>query len=1072
MNTEEVKEIYDYARIEDKLGLYHNVWLKDGYKTEYTFVDGRKFSSPFQMIDEELNSEIDEDRFAADLFESTLLRSADGYRYGQRLARRDKERYEEFILKNSRDDFWATHQGIEVLTEYAISEERVGEEFVSAKLMKHRINYCYNLFLPEREPNHYSEKLYKTKEFIDLYLSRHLYEHLPFWKKEANARDLYKHFKAGGLNSFEVIKSVHQSYSNVEEHGFKLENPYVYNPHINKEDFKKFQNVWNLLEMPRMVDSKYKEFREDLIRKQDDPKFYEEIQTMFSNKAKKYPFLNIVERLGQQSKEGDTVLGEASKKFLSNLIVDPELYHIANSLRMYEIGNKSREKLDKEGNRVVEEESITYKQMLDMTFKNSKFLDWKWYRESGEETLRDIYRNAPYMYLDIVSKYLECYVGNSSLSSKQLDSVKKILYSIFTENIKEKNLNLYDSYSNIKNSTGDSKTERVRKLICGEFKEDLVLEENLKFFESTEKWVKFFKDRDTMFNVFSKLYLQDENLFLHIMESLIKNSSSTKDANYFDNVRIVNLLGKRLAEQVAKSIKTLKDPLMEEREEIERKIIMDAKKVCTPPEIRMTLNKKYLDPSSRSDLLKKYLENYSYFVESLDLKDLLIFNSVDGVKISGSGIDDKLETAVKALGYKVERNGNELNLNDFEYHEYLKRLVGIMYSPTLYEWREDDKANNKENDKLRSLFFVPQNIGLVFSDNKDGFSVDQTRFFLQNYLPWYIEMRLLTGNVDSLNRIISAWLVNRPDIKVDVNNQKSDIEKRIRNIWPDTLEAFKVSYNYERFRRVEMLKKFLEATNVEEVVEMINNDPIKLAILSSSILSSSLNIAKEETVYKGIRKAIATLDKQFEGLSSEAYMNKERIDRVKSGLKKLGYEETEEGLEMFRTLWKNLWYLRGNRGLGQTITITAGGLDISNPNRSMYAKIPVSTSNIKGELVKTYVKQYDGGADHEFISWKQIMSIGEAEFDYIPVKDFLIKVTTNFATIFKKRKPDVVKEFEKAGPANILLKLPGRDEPLCEIFAVPRPQEAWKLIKDFAKLMTSEEGAEDAIELLKILNEN
>ncbi|NLB12155.1 hypothetical protein GX830_02130 [Candidatus Dojkabacteria bacterium] len=1065
MNTEEVKEIYDYARIEDKLGLYHNVWLKDGYKTEYTFVDGRKFSSPFQMIDEELNSEIDEDRFAADLFESTLLRSADGYRYGQRLARRDKERYEEFLLKNSRDDFWATHQGIEVLTEYAISEERVGEEFVSAKLMKHRINYCYNLFLPEREPNHYSEKLYKTKEFIDLYLSRHLYEHLPFWKKEANARDLYKHFKAGGLNSFEVIKSVHQSYSNVEEHGFKLENPYVYNPHINKEDFKKFQNVWNLLEMPRMVDSKYKEFREDLIRKQDDPKFYEEIQTMFSNKAKKYPFLNIVERLGQQSKEGDTVLGEASKKFLSNLIVDPELYHIANSLRMYGIGNSKREKVD-------EEESMTYKRLLDMTFENPKFLDWQWYRESGQKTLREIYRYAPSMYLDIVSKYLENFVENPSLSPKQLDSIKKILYSIFTENIKEKNLNLYDSYSNIKNSTGDSKSERVRKLICGEFKEDLVLEENLKFFESTEKWVKFFKDRDTMFNVFSKLYLQDENLFLHIMESLIKNSSSTKDANYFDNVRIVNLLGKRLAEQVAKSIKTLKDPLMEEREEIERKIIMDAKKVCTPPEIRMTLNKKYLDPSSRSDLLKKYLENYSYFVESLDLKDLLIFNSVDGVKISGSGIDDKLETAVKALGYKVERNGNELNLNDFEYHEYLKRLVGIMYSPTLYEWREDDKANNKENDKLRSLFFVPQNIGLVFSDNKDGFSVDQTRFFLQNYLPWYIEMRLLTGNVDSLNRIISAWLVNRPDIKVDANNQKSDIEKRIRNIWPDTLEAFKVSYNYERFRRVEMLKKFLEATNVEEVVEMINNDPIKLAILSSSILSSSLNIAKEETVYKGIRKAIATLDKQFEGLSSEAYMNKERIDRVKSGLKKLGYEETEEGLEMFRTLWKNLWYLRGNRGLGQTITITAGGLDISNPNKSMYAKIPVSTSNIKGELVKTYVKQYDGGADHEFISWKQIMSIGEAEFDYIPVKDFLIKVTTNFATIFKKRKPDVVKEFEKAGPANILLKLPGRDEPLCEIFAVPRPQEAWKLIKDFAKLMTSEEGAEDAIELLKILNEN
>lgn len=1072
MNREKVEKIYDYARIEDKLGLYHNIWLKEGYKSEFVSVEGEKFSSPFQMIDEGLNSEIDEDRFAADLFESTLLRSPNGYWYAQRLARKDAGRYEEFICKNSKDDFWSTHAGVMALTAYATAEEKAGRGFVSAKMIKHRIDYYYNEFIPERKPDYYLGELNKVKESIDLYILRHAYAHLPFWKEESNVRDLHRYSKVGGLNALEVINSVHQSYLNVEKYDFKLKNPYVYNPHVDEKNFEEFENVWNLLEIPGVIDNKYEEFREDLIRKLHDPKFYEEIPAMFSKKARKYPFLNIVERLGQQSKEDDTVLGKVSKEFLSNLILDPELYHIVNSLRMYEIGEDKRGKLDKEGNKIVEDEIITYRQMLDMTFENPKFFDWQWYRDGGQKTLREIYNNAPYMYLDIVSKYLESYVDNPSLTSKELGSVKKILYSVFTEDIKGKNLNLYNSYSNIKDSIEDSRIEKVRKLIYGEFKEDLVLEENLKFFESSGEWIKFFKDRDKIFSTFSKLYLQDEDLFLHIMESLIKNSSSTKDANYFDNVRIVNLLGKRLAEQVAKGVKTLKDPLMEEREEIERKIIKDAKNVCTPPEIRITLNKKYLDPNSKTDLLKEYLERYSDYVERLDLGGLTLSNFKDGIKISGDEIDERIERSIKALGFKVEKNGKELNLNSFNHDEYLKRLSGVMYTPTLFEWREDDKVNSEANEKLRSLFFVPQSVELVFSDNREGFSEAQRRFFLQNYLPWYIEMRLLTGDIDSLNRVISAWLIDRPDIKVDVNNQKSDIEKRIKNIWPDTLEAFKVSYDYERFRRVEMLRKFLEATNVEEVVEMINNDPTKLAILSSSILSSSLNIAKEKTVYRGIKKTIATLDKQFEGLSSETYIAKERINRVKNGLKRLGYEETEEGLEMFRTLWKNLWYLRGNRGLGQTITITAGGLDITNPNKSMYAKVPIRTSNTRGEIIKTHVKQYDGGADHEFISWKQIDSIDEAEFDYIPVKDFLIKVTTNFATIFKKRKPDVVREFEKAGPADILLKLPGRDEPLCEIFAVPRPHEVWRLIKDFAKLMTSEDGAEDAIELLKVLNSN
>jgi len=169
MNTEKVNEIYDYARIEDKLGLYHNIWLKEGYKSEFVSVEGEKFSSPFQMIDEGLNSEIDEDRFAADLFESTLLRSPNGYWYGQRLARKDAGRYEEFIYKNSKDDFWSTHAGVMALTAYATAEEKAGRGFVSAKMIKHRIDYYYNEFIPERKPDYYLGELNKVKESIDLY---------------------------------------------------------------------------------------------------------------------------------------------------------------------------------------------------------------------------------------------------------------------------------------------------------------------------------------------------------------------------------------------------------------------------------------------------------------------------------------------------------------------------------------------------------------------------------------------------------------------------------------------------------------------------------------------------------------------------------------------------------------------------------------------------------------------------------------------------------------------------------------------------------------------------------------
>jgi hypothetical protein len=305
------------------------------------------------------------------------------------------------------------------------------------------------------------------------------------------------------------------------------------------------------------------------------------------------------------------------------------------------------------------------------------------------------------------------------------------------------------------------------------------------------------------------------------------------------------------------------------------------------------------------------------------------------------------------------------------------------------------------------------------------------------------------------------------ELKKDSYVQARQMSDNTERVWKDLEDALSITFNYERFKKSEILKKLLLAVNIEQLTPLVTKDRFQSSLLASSILRSTLDIAKEKSVFKGIMQTSATLRNEFEGTSSITYLAAEEKERVERALENLGFSQSDEGLQMFRSLWINLWYLRGYRGESQTLKVTSAGIEISNPKRTMY-----ENEKRKNETDKVR-RKYEGGQDKIMISWSQIRDIKEVKVDLIPSKDVIIKFFTTLASISNKEsRPKLVSEIEKEGPGNIILKLPGRDEPLCEIFAVHKPNEFWKLLQDFSKLMVDEEASGDALELLRLLEKN
>ena len=163
---------------------------------------------------------------------------------------------------------------------------------------------------------------------------------------------------------------------------------------------------------------------------------------------------------------------------------------------------------------------------------------------------------------------------------------------------------------------------------------------------------------------------------------------------------------------------------------------------------------------------------------------------------------------------------------------------------------------------------------------------------------------------------------------------------------------------------------------------------------------------------------------------------------------------------------------------------TISGLDVSSLNKLERALGAVSMARERlsemsgeesdlGEMEDRLVRMFEGGGDGVDIGWEQIRQVAEVKYDNVPLVDIVISLLTNLSSVLaRKERYDIVEEIEEKGPANIIAKLPGREQPLFEIFAVENPREVWALIKGMAEIMAEEEGPETIKDLLQVLNEN
>lgn len=1122
----------NYDVVNEELEKLHRIW-SESYKDEYISEDGKVYMNPFEMLDEE--SKKDEDfKYAANVFESSLLRSSAGYMYAKDLMQKDPQRYDRVIEKNAGDEYWAENLGYSLLSSYAMNEEKVGEEYITADLIGHMINeYMYYKYFDNGKNEYITERIALLKGTVDSYLLKHAYSHLEYWKKDKNIVKLIKFEQEGGISAAHVLDDTHKSYKDVLELGGKIESPYSHRPKIKEEEYNEFRGIWEILKLPGILEGEYQKFRDQVVNRINNPSDFELFKQYFSKKEKKYPYVNFIDKVAKLRNSEEETVSLVAKKFLSNLLFDPELTFIVNSFRMFENSEEELEKARKqeakeaglrryrledtiiEKTRILkdksltqsqreqqlkrlksrerreeriqeniksEKTSITYDELVDLAFNNPDTFDREKAGAERWKVLMQMYVDAPYVYMDVVSGYLEAYVTRKDLSEKEKSVARRMLYLFFSVNYKDINMLTYDRYSEREDEIDNRKIIDKIKL-WGTVEHDLRIKENIAFFVDTQGWIQYFLNhKDRNYELLSSLCEQDQSLFLQVMSNFISNANTDKDKNYFDSVRTINLFYQRTKEIKKQELNgektlTVDDPILSDREETERAIIQNVYEICNSPVVKVSVNERYKDEKNRIELLQEYLNRYSALVSGLEIQGINFVNIDNGIQINYEDIGDNkgLFLSLKALGFEIKKEENTLNLNYVQYSDFLEKIVGTLLTPTLYEWRVDDIENkNKRNDKSRSGFFLPSGLDIEYTANiKEhqiyNFNPIQQQHFSLNYLPWYVKARILSGDIESLDTVVSTWLNGNQEYKNDVRDIKSDILDSLNRIWPHTVDSLKIAYNSERFARNSLLNDFLENTCIEEIVSMIDGDRVKSATIAGTIFCTILERGRDMSAMDGIRKTVNTVGKQFEGYVPDTRQRIHKIQAINNKLKKLGFTETEEGLEKYRNLWENLKYLRFGRGLGQAIIVTPEGLRISNPYNSMYKKKKVQETS-KGESIEKWVREYNGGPDSEMLTWKQIAEVVEMEIDLVPLVDLTLDIANTYTSIFRTKRVDFIRDLEKHGAGNIKFKLSGREEPLCEFFAVSNPYEFRKELKNLATTMLSEEGAKNTMDLLKILN--
>ncbi len=1122
----------DYDAVNEELKDLHDIWL-ESYQEEYKSEGGKEYTSPFEMLDE-VAKKNEDFKLAANVFESSLLRSSVGYMYAKDLMHRDPQRYQRVLERNAGDEYWAEDPGSSLLSSYSMNEEKAGENYITADLVGHMINeYMYYKYFDNGKNEYVPERMEILKGTVDSYLLKHAYSHLEYWKKDKNIVKLIKYEQQGGISAAEVLDDTHKSYKDVLELGGKIESPYSHRPKINEEEYNEFRGTWEILKLPGILEGGYQKFRDQVVNRINNPSDFELFKQYFSKKEKKYPFVNFIDKVARLRDSEEETVSLVAKKFLSNLLFDPELTFIVNSLRMFENSEeelekarkqeakeaglrryrledtiiektrimkdkaltpsqreqqlkrlKSREKREEkiQENIKSEETSITYDELLELAFNNPDTFEREKAGAERWKVLMQMYVDAPYVYMDVVSKYLEAYVTREDLSEKEMSVARRMLFQFFSVDYKGVNRLTYDRYSEREDEMDNRKIIDKIKL-WGTLEHDLRIKENIAFFIDTQGWIQYFlNQKDRNYELLSSLCEKDQSLFLQVMSNFIENANTDKEKNYFDSVRTLNLFYQRMEgikkqELNGEKTRTVDDPILSDREETERSIIENVQEACNSPVVKVSINEKYRDEENRIELLQEYLNRYSTLVSKLEIQGSTFVYIDNGIQINGKEIENNKELllALKALGFEMEEQKNTLNLKYPQYSDYLEKIVGTLLTPTLYEWRVDDLENkNKKNGKSRSGFFFPGGLDIEYTANISehqiyNFNPIQQQHFSLNYLPWYVRARILSGDIESLDTVVSTWLNGNQEYKNDVRDIKSDILDSLNRIWPYTVDSLKIAYDSERFARNSLLNDFLENTCIEQIVSMIDGDRRKSATIAGTIFCTILERGRDMSAREGIRKTVNTVGKQFEGYVPDTRQKFHKIQAIKKRLERLGFSETEEGLEKYRNLWENLKYLRFGRGLGQAIIVTPEGLRISNPYNSMYKKKKVQETS-KGESIEKWVREYNGGPDSEMLTWKQIAEVVEMEIDLVPLVDLTLDIANTFTSIFRTKRVDFIRDLEKHGAGNMKFKLSGREEPLCEFFAVSNPYEFRKELKNLATTMLSEEGAKNTMDLLKILN--
>ncbi len=419
MSIEKESKNFDYEKIESSINQYHEIWFGNGYVNRYELDDYTEFKDPFEMIDYVKEEGSDEEKYAIGVFEETILENPVGYQYVSRLEKKDAEKYNQIIGKNSKDYFWYTKEGQNVLSAYASLEGISKESSISSILVKDILDQYLEAHEKLTNGKEREEVLETLGSTLLTYFPRHIYSHLGFWSKSENVFALHKYEKSGESLPIEVVETKQREYMLADDEDIPQE--YSKNPELRDKQYKEFVSSLELFRTPGFVENKYEEFRDFFLLQLRYPTVKENLV----DGSWGYRGIEILKRIGEFAKDKDSRFNILSQKFLSNILFDKRLYSVVDSLRRYEINlEKSKEKHSKVKEKDLEI-SVAYKDILDRSFNSTKYISWDWFKKEGSNVLRNMYEYTPYMYMDIVKRYVDIYCFDENLSEKESGDIRK-----------------------------------------------------------------------------------------------------------------------------------------------------------------------------------------------------------------------------------------------------------------------------------------------------------------------------------------------------------------------------------------------------------------------------------------------------------------------------------------------------------------------------------------------------------------------------------------------------------------------------------------------------------------------